>query len=153
MKYIEIIQRGFPLVMCHSVGIDDTYESIVWDSGSLLPSKTSLDEWLAANPVSSTVDRKITVLAFRNRFTMQEKVTMELASCNNPTASIEDRTLAATLRAFLSDLNMATFIDLTRSDTRGDVQMLEQYGIILSGRALVILDSAVTDFERPTNGV
>ena len=70
--------------MCHSQGIDDSYESIVWDAGSPLPSKELLDTWIEANPNMSFVDRHITVLAFRNRFTLAEKVAIELASQINP---------------------------------------------------------------------
>ena len=148
MNYIDAIQRGFPNVMCHSVGIDDSYESIVWDSGSPLPTKVTLDEWIAANPVLSKINRRITVLAFRNRFSMNEKVAIELASADNPSADMQTRVLSATLRSFLSDAYKATYIDLDRPDTRGGIMSLEQFGILTSGRALIILDAPVTELER-----
>lgn len=92
--------------------------------------------------------RKITKLAFRNRFTTAEKVTIEMAGIDDPAKTIQERTLAANLRVSQSDLQAASFIDLDRPDTRAGVQMLETFGIIGVGRALIILDTPVTEAER-----
>lgn len=93
--------------------------------------------------------RKITKLAFRARFTTTEKVTMELASLDNPAASMAQRQQAAMLRVSLADTSAAAFIDLARLDTRAGVQMLESAGIIGAGRALAILDAPIQPEERP----
>jgi hypothetical protein len=94
------------------------------------------------------VPRKITKLAFRNRFTAAEKVTMEMAALDNPAASMAQRQQAAMLRVNLADTVAATWIDLSRADTRAGVQILEAAGLLAAGRALVILDAPVLPEER-----
>ena len=138
---MNAIQRGFPNVNCHATGTTDSYESIVWDSGSPLPSQETLDAWIDANPNISQENRRITVLAFRNRFTLQEKVAIELASQINPNDPLQQRIMAATLKSSISDMDKALFIDLNRPDTRAGVMAFEQYGLIAAGRALIILDA------------
>lgn len=93
--------------------------------------------------------RRVTPLAFRNRFTQAEKVAIELASADNPAAPIEQRTLAAAVRASLADAAVARWIDLDFQDTRDGVLALEAAGVIAAGRALEILDAPVTPFEQP----
>lgn len=94
-------------------------------------------------------DTRITKLAFRNRFTQAEKVMLEIASLDNPAATMPQRQQAAALRATLADTAAATFIDLSRAETRAGVQMLEAGGLLAAGRALVILDAPVMTEERP----
>lgn len=96
---------------------------------------------------SAPTSVKITKLAFRQRFTLQEKAALEIAALDVPTAPMEQRALAATLRANQADVQAATYIDLMRSDTRAGVMELEQYGLIAAGRALVILDTPPTEEE------
>ena len=86
-------------------------------------------------------EKKITRLAFLNRFTDGEAIALDLASIGN---TVE----AASIRRYLSKVNAATFIDLEDPDTRGGVQTLEVMGLISEGRALVILDTPVTDKEK-----
>jgi hypothetical protein len=93
---------------------------------------------------------RITRLAFRSRFSTAEKVGLEIASLDNPAATMEQRSLAATLRAYLQDVQAATFIDLHRPDTRAGVQQLEQLGLLGAGRAAQILDTPPTAEERYT---
>ena len=94
-------------------------------------------------------DTRLTKLAFRNRFTQAEKVMLEIAALDNPTATMAQRQQAAALRATLSDTAAATFIDLSRAETRAGVQMLEAGGLLAEGRALEILDAPVQSHERP----
>lgn len=94
-------------------------------------------------------DWRVTRLAFRNRFTQSEKVALEMAALDNPSAPMPERVQAATLRAYLADVVAATFIDLARPDTRAGVQMLEAAGLLAAGRALEILDAEITPEERP----
>lgn len=94
-------------------------------------------------------DRRITRLAFRNRFTLQEKVAIEIAALDVPSASMQQRTLAAALRANQADVLASQFIDLDRPDTRAGVHQLETVGILAAGRAADILDSPIQDSERP----
>lgn len=143
--YIQAIGIGFPTVQCHAVGDGTVYESIVAEAESTLPSKATLDAWIAANPIIETT--KITVLAFRNRFTQAEKVTMEMASIDNPSGTMQQRQLAAALRAAATDLAVATYVDVTRPDTIAGIQQLETYGIIGPGRAAQILTTDIQAIE------
>ena len=94
-------------------------------------------------------DTRLTKLAFRNRFTQAEKVMLEIASLDDPTAPMPQRQQAAALRATLADTAAATFIDLSQAQTRAGVQMLEAGGLLAEGRALEILDAPVQSHERP----
>lgn len=96
------------------------------------------------NPVLPT---KMTKFAFRSRFTQAEKVAIEIASIDDPAAPIEQRTLAAALRANQQDVAVAQHIDTSREDTRAGVQQLEAVGLLAVGRALVILDAPIADQE------
>lgn len=111
---------------------------------------TRLSEYIYADDVLTLAPgTRITKLAFRNRFTAAEKVMMEIASLDNPAAAMPARQQAAMLRVNLADTAAATFIDLSRPDTRAGVQILETAGLLATGRALAILDAPVTPEERP----
>lgn len=79
----------------------------------------------------------ITSLALRNRFTLAEKVALYTVAKTNPLIQI-----------YLDDVTNATFIDLTRADTRAGVIALENAGLIAPGRALIILDTPPTEIEK-----
>lgn len=84
---------------------------------------------------------RITRLAFRNRFTVAEKATMEIAALDNAAAPMAQRQQAAVLRAYMADVAASTFVDLQRPDTRAGVQQLEAMGLLATGRAAEILDA------------
>jgi hypothetical protein len=92
---------------------------------------------------------RVTRLSFRNRFTQAEKVALELAALDDPAATPAQRQQAAAIRVYLSDVNAATFIDLSSDGTRDGVEALEAGGLIGVGRALEILDAPVQAHERP----
>lgn len=94
-------------------------------------------------------DTRITRLAFRNRFTQPEKVMLELAGLDDPTAPMAQRQQAAAIRVHLADVAASAFVDLARADTRAGVQSLEAAGLLAPGRALQILDAPVQAHERP----
>lgn len=98
-------------------------------------------------PVAVPSERRMTKLAFRNRFSATEKENIELASCDNPAAPTEQRRLAASLRANLADQRDARYISPDRDDTRTGVFKLEQFGLIGPGRALEILDAPISEAE------
>lgn len=84
----------------------------------------------------------ITRLAFLNRFSDDEAIALDLASIG---ATVE----AAALRRYMAKVDAASFIDLSREDTRQGVQYLETIGILAEGRAAEILDTPATDTEVP----
>ena len=92
--------------------------------------------------------RHITKLAFRNRFTMKEKVAIELAGNINPNDPAQKQQLAATVCASNADVAASAYIDLDRPDTRDGVKLMEDFGLLAAGRAAEILDNPVQDFER-----
>lgn len=93
-------------------------------------------------PEPTTEPRHITRLAFLNRFTDAEAISIDLASIG---ATAQE----AGLRRYMNKVNAATFIDLARPDTRAGVQALEAGGVLAAGRAAEILDIDILDEERP----
>jgi hypothetical protein len=93
--------------------------------------------------------RRVTRLAFRNRFTPTEKVAIELAQLDVSTAPTEQRLQAAWLRASQTDVMAGAFVDLDRADTRAGVNQLEAVGLLATGRAMQILDAPVQPDEVP----
>ena len=83
--------------------------------------------WVDPDAVPA-VSRRITKLAFRNRFTDLEKLALYTAA----ESSVQ-------LRVYLDDLSAAEFVDLDCPATVAGVQALEQAGIIGAGRAAEIL--------------
>ena len=94
-------------------------------------------------------DRRITRLAFRKRFTQGEKVALELAALDDPSATPAQRAQAAALRAYLKDVDAATFIDLADAHVAAGVQTLEAAGLLAAGRAAEIVTAPVTPDELP----
>lgn len=101
----------------------------------------------------------VTRLAFDNRFTQTERITLDLAgdkpTYQDPENATETRAQfqvrrqnAAGMRDMRQQVNNATFIDLARADTRAGVQQLEAMGLLAAGRALIILDTPIQDTER-----
>lgn len=126
----------------------DNWEPLQADAG-IGWTRTGAGQPFEAPAVESVAqDTRITRLAFRNRFTQAEKVMLELAGLDDPTAPLAQRQQAATIRAYLSDVAAATLIDLGRADTRAGVQALEAGGLLAPGRALQILDAPVQAHER-----
>jgi hypothetical protein len=105
------------------------------------------------DPPTPAAPRLVTKLAFRNRYTANEKAAIELVAAHNPAATTQQQQLAAALRASLADQRDARFIDLDRADTRGGVLQLEALGLLASGRALQILDAPVQPHEAYTGEV
>lgn len=93
-------------------------------------------ELLADAPQATPTKRLLTRLAFRNRFTTNEKIALYTAAESN-----------VHLKVYLDDVNAATYIDLTLPETIAGVQLLEAAGIIGSGRANEILTSPISDTE------
>lgn len=102
----------------------------------------------APAPEPPAPDSRITRLAFRNRFTMAEKAAIEMAALDDASAPMEVRARAATLRAYIKDMEAASAVDLTHEATQAGVRLLEAAGLIASGRADEILNSSVSEFER-----
>ena len=130
-------------------GLRSEYTGKLYDAEASAAAGASVFVDPPAQPLGDS-PRRITKLAFRNRFTKAEKGGIEFAALDDPTAPIAQRQQAAALRADLKDQEQATFIDLDGEDTRTGVLTLEMVGLIASGRAVEILDTPVQDKERFT---
>ena len=117
--------------------------------GYAIEGETSNPNYLtdSAPPASGT---KITRLAFRNRFTTNEKVALDMASIDNPSATTQARQVAAMLRVYLKDLENATFVDLTRADTIAGVNSLAALGVLAANRPAAILSLTISPEEVPS---
>lgn len=93
-------------------------------------------------PPAAPEQKRITRLAFLNRFTDAEAIALDIAQQGT---SI----LAASLRRFQQKVNAATYIDLALEETVAGVGALEQMGILAVGRADQILNAPVQQNEIP----
>ena len=119
---------------------DPTYQAYVsWVNAGNQPTLTQ--------SLSVSGARKITKFAFRSRFTAAEKVALELASLDNPSGTLEERQAAAMLRVFLKDIDTAEFINLDMEQTTNGVKLLEQKGLLGTGRANEILTGEIKSEE------
>jgi hypothetical protein len=134
LTYLEAINKGYPGVQCSAIGDGSVYSSITWEAGSPMPTQAELDNWIA-------------VLAFRNRFTQTEKITIDLSSIDNPAAAMSQRQLAASLRVMNADLATATYVDLMNPATIAGINALETYGIVAAGRSSQILSPIIQPYE------
>jgi hypothetical protein len=132
-SYVEAISLGFPAVQVHCIGDDTVYSNLVWDGGAPLPSKQTLDEWMLANP--SVNQTQLTKYEFRKLFTFQERVIIDNAPNNT---SLPEQYRAA-ITTMLKDLQLVDFVDLQNADVINGVNMLEQMGLLGTGRAAQIL--------------
>jgi hypothetical protein len=139
-------------------GIDSEYESSVlptwsngvWECGEFrVTDQGGRDFEVIEIPDAPVVDKRITRLAFRKRFTQEEKVGIEMAALDDPTAPLDQRKQSAALRVNMKDADNAEHVDLGRPDTREDVLGLELAGLIGPGRAYEILDAQIQEIERP----
>lgn len=93
----------------------------------------------------------VTVLAFRQRFTTEERTQIELAALDDPSATQDVRKKAAAIRSQLADLAASNYVDLKREQTRSATVALEKQGLLKKGRATVILDTAPDWMELPAS--
>lgn len=124
-------------------------QRLAWTDYRANEDRTGLELAPVATPEPRPQARHLTVLAFRNRFTRAEKIRIELAAIDEPTAEPVLRERAAMVRIGQADLAAATYVDADREDTRADVQAFEAMDLLdAPGRALEILDAPIQVHER-----
>jgi hypothetical protein len=134
--YLTAISSGFPLVQCHANGDGSVYENIVWDGGEPIPSKQSLDTWIAANP-DSQPERILTKYQFRKLFTFTERIGIDNFA-SNPNISAQNKAILSTI---IKDLDMSGEVQLDNPDVAQGIGFLEQVGLLSAGRAAVIISN------------
>lgn len=98
---------------------------------SLIGKRYDAGEWVVV-PLPQTW--LITQLAFLNRFTDEEAISIDLASIG---ATVE----AATIRRYMSKISAASFIDLKSPNISQGVAAMETVNLIDAGRASEIVDT------------
>ena len=101
------------------------------------------DTLIRVNVVTDNVSNntRITVLAFRKRFTLEERVALEKRARED-----------ALIRVFLDDVAAATYIDLADPDLKECLEAAAILGVIEVNRVSEILDTPATDAELPEEG-
>ena len=139
-RVVAVVETAGPIEAPHMVAINSLDET-------LLGTTYNAEAGTFDPPAPAPQVRRITKLAFRQRFTQAERVAIEIASLDDPAASAPARQQAAALRVYLADVNVATYIDLDRADTVAGVQALEAAGLLAAGRAAQVLEGAVQAAE------
>lgn len=136
MNYIEALTIGFPMIQAECHGDANVYENIEYVSGPTLPSKETLDSWIASNPVANEA-KHVTKYEFRKLFTLMERVAIDNFA-SNPAIPANYKAMLLTL---LKDLELSAEVHLDNPDVAAGVNMLEQIGLIGVGRAARILSN------------
>ena len=85
---------------------------------------------------------QITRLAFLSRFTTEELVSIDLAG-------VGETVISASVRTFMLKVNSASYIDLSREDTKEGVLNLVGLSLLTDVRAGDILNTPIEEVERP----
>ena len=109
----------------------------------------SSSDFSTTKPVLDTTPLSLmTTAAFLARFTDAEYIPIELASIDNPSASIEQRTQSAGIRRLLKEIDLATYINLRDPRITGALTMLASAGFLSVARKDEILNTNVRPHER-----
>jgi hypothetical protein len=87
-----------------------------------------------------TVPRRITPLAFAQRFTDAEAIAIDIAS----RAETQE---GAEIRRYLQKVTLAPSVDLDGDNVRQGVSALEELGLLAKGRAAEIMDTPAQPSE------
>lgn len=93
--------------------------------------------------------RHLSRLAFRRRFSPAERVAIEIASLDDPAATMPERAQAAAIRSSQADILSADYVDLDDQDVIDGVQAFEAVTLLATGRAATILTATIQPGEKP----
>ena len=93
--------------------------------------------------------RRLSIIAWRSRFTREERVAIEFAQLDDVTAPMQQRQIAAALRSDIRDQESAQYIDLDDPDVLTGLQNLSALGLIASTRVQEIQQPDAQPEERP----
>lgn len=113
------------------------FEQIV-DCTNLIPQPGIGWAFDGQNITGTNVSRKITRLAMNQRFTVGEMLGLLTYVNTNPISIVA---------LLLQRLQIATYVDLSRSDTQAGIGVLVSYGLLTSDRANTILTTVPTPNE------
>lgn len=123
------------------IAIGSQYQAIVDVTNDAMQPEVGwgLDGSTFTPPIGTAGSVKITKLAFRNRFTANEKAALYTASASSQ---------GIALKIYIDDLAVASYVDLKRPDTIAAINLLAQIGIVASERVAQILSTTVSEEER-----
>jgi hypothetical protein len=114
---------------------------LAWVESGNSPTTVSYEEIITSMNVSK--------LAFRNRFTIQEKIQIDLMSLDNPNASMDVRMRASIIRVFFEDVDQAEYISLDAEGTYLALSKMVEFGILTETRVSEILNTPPLEAELP----
>ena len=120
--------------------VSSFFEAVV-DVSSMSPTPAIGWEFDGQNIVGTSASMKITRLAMNQRFTVTEMLGLLSYVNSNPNSIVA---------LLMKRLEVATFIDLARTDTQGGVMVLVSLGLLTSPRATAILTTPPTLIELYT---
>lgn len=130
-KVTDVLINGAWMTQLPTINGQLVREATYFDDGTFGVVEYTFE---SAEPVQ---DWRVTKLAFKQRFTQQERIAIRAAAESIP--EVYD---------FQDLVNSATFIDLSRPDTIAAVNAIEQLGLIEAGRVSIILGPPVEEIER-----
>lgn len=113
------------------------YEQVI-DVTQYTPTPVIGSAFDGVNISGSNISRKITRLAMNQRFQVSEMLGLLTYVNSNPTSIVA---------LLLQRLQMATFVDLSRSDTIAGIGVLVSFTLLTSDRASAILNTTPTPVE------
>jgi hypothetical protein len=93
--------------------------------------------------------RQLSLAGWRRRFTREERVAIEIAKLDDPSAEMSQRQAAAALRSYIKDQEAASFIDLDDPDVLEGLQALAASGLIGAHRVAEIQEPDAEEGDRP----
>jgi hypothetical protein len=147
-QWWPIEDQSAPLGQYQSYGS----ETLTIDPGrTVVVALRPVTDWTAEQILAykASIPRRISRLAFRNRFTAPEKIAFEMAQVDDPSGNLAVRQVAAALRVLEKDLNVGTYVDLNAVATQAGIWQLEALGIIAAGRADEIIWGDIAPVEVP----
>ena len=93
--------------------------------------------------------RRLSVTAWRRRFTRDERVAIEFAQLDDVTAPMQQRQIAAALRSDIRDQESTQYINLDDPDVLTGLQNLSALGLIAPTRVQEIQQPDAQPEERP----
>ena len=129
-RVVAVVETAGTLQGDHLVALDSLDESLLGqvhdaEGGTFTPT------------AAPAADRRITILAFKQRLTAAERKAIRAAAKTDE--DVED---------FVDLCDSATFIDLSRADTQAYVQALEAASLLGAGRAAQVLQAEIRADER-----
>lgn len=130
-----------------SYTLDDRTGTVWRDDGVVVPLDepanpltVAYQDWLNAGGQHTVIttaapSRTMTHLAFRRRFTLQERITID----NAPDSGLLPAEAAAALRTMAKDMELAEYVDLDDPDVIQGLAFLAQLGLLAPGRSDEIL--------------